>query len=156
VVSKVIINIQDGTVVDLDNSVIVDLDKLNDAQEALYTAWEQGGNDNTACELGKQAGKDLHGILSGCGFGDLNYGNSISYSPSGVRDEIQALLDNDPTDENLLIASKWTQAELEEFGSYAIQSEYLWQVWNTDFIENLRDFISAKKNHPIDNNTTTK
>ena len=154
--SKVIINIKDGTVVDLHNSVIVDLDRLNDEQQALYTEWEQGGNDDDACELGRRAGKDLYGILSGCGFGDLNYGNSISYSPSGVRDEIQALLEHDATDENLLIASKWTQAELEEFGSYAIQSEYLWQTWNEDFVDNLRSFIWAKKNHPIDSNNTNK
>lgn len=147
--SKIIINIKDGTVVDLHDSVIVDLDRLNEEQKALYEEWEQGGNDGDACELGKQAGKDLYGILSGCGFGDLNYGNSISYSPLGVRDEIQAKLDSlkasGDTDELLEQASKWTQAELEEFGSYAIQSEYLWQTWNEDFTDNLRSFIAHKK-----------
>ena len=146
--SKVIINIKDGTVVDLHDSVIVDLDKLNDEQKALHQEWEEGGNDETACELGRQAGKDLYGILSGCGFGDLNYGNSISYSPSGVREEIQAKLDyfkmSDMTHENLEIASKWTQAEIEEFGNYAIQSEYLWQVWNDDFMESLNAFLAYK------------
>lgn len=147
--SKIIINIKDGTVVDLHDSVIVDLDKLNDEQKALWNEWEQGGNDGDACELGRQAGKDLYGILSGCGFGDLNYGNSISYSPLGVRDEIQAKLDSlkasGDTDELLEQASKWTQEELEEFGSYAIQSEYLWQTWNEDFTDNLRSFIAHKK-----------
>lgn len=152
--SKIIINIKDGTVVDLHDSVVVDLDRLSDEQHALYEEWEQGGNDGDACELGRQAGKDLYGILSGCGFGDLNYGNSIAYSPSGIRDEVQALLDHNPSDEDLLIASKWTQAELEEFGSYAIQSEYLWQVWNEDFVQNMRSFIWAKKNHPTSNSTT--
>lgn len=147
--NKIIINIKDGTVVDLHDSVIVDLDKLNEEQKALYEEWEQGGNDGDACELGRQAGKDLYGILSGCGFGDLNYGNSIAYSPLGVRDEIQAKLDSlkasGDTDELLEQASKWTQAELEEFGSYAIQSEYLWQTWNEDFTDNLRSFIAHKK-----------
>ena len=151
--SKIIINIKDGTVVDLHDSVIVDLDELTDEQKALYTEWEQGGNDGDACELGRQAGKDLYGILSGCGFGDLNYGNSIAYSPSGIRDEIKALMEHN-IDEDLLIASKWTQAEIEEFGSYAIQSEYLWQVWNEDFVQNMRSFIWAKKNHPTSNSAT--
>jgi hypothetical protein len=147
--NKIIINTRDGSVIELRDSVIVDLDKLTDEQNALWDEWIEGANDTTACELGRQAGKDLYGILSGCGFGDLNYGNSIAYSPLGVRDEIQAKLDSlkasGDTDELLEQASKWTQAELEEFGSYAIQSEYLWQTWNEDFTDNLRSFIAHKK-----------
>lgn len=62
--NKIIINTRDGSVIELRDSVIVDLDNLTDKQNALWEEWEEGGNDSTACELGRVAGKDLHDFFS--------------------------------------------------------------------------------------------
>ena len=49
---KLIINILDGTVINVTNSVIVDVSKLDEQGKALLQEWEEGGNDNDAIELG--------------------------------------------------------------------------------------------------------
>jgi len=57
--SKYIINLLDGTVCGATDSVIVDVDALNDEGTALWHEWLDGGSDSTATELGMRFGVDL-------------------------------------------------------------------------------------------------
>lgn len=57
--SKLVININDGTVCELAGTVIVDTDKLNEEGKALLQEWENGGNDSTISELGEKFGKEI-------------------------------------------------------------------------------------------------
>ena len=43
--SKMLINLNDGTVCELANTVVVDTDKLNEEGKALLNEWSEGGND---------------------------------------------------------------------------------------------------------------
>jgi hypothetical protein len=53
---KVIINVEDGTVCDLNNSVVVELNNLDALGQKLWDEWLEGGNDGTASELGTKYG----------------------------------------------------------------------------------------------------
>jgi hypothetical protein len=63
--SKVIINYTDGTVTDLEDSVIVDLDKLDAEGNNLWQEWLEGGNDATASDLGRIYGTNINNLLKG-------------------------------------------------------------------------------------------
>ena len=54
--TKYIINLMDGTVCGAGDSVIVDVDALNDEGNALWQEWLDSGSDDFAFELGKRFG----------------------------------------------------------------------------------------------------
>lgn len=64
----VVINYDDGTVTDLRGSVVVNLDKLDDAGEHLWCEWLEGGDDATACEIGRTYGVEITDLI-------INYSN---------------------------------------------------------------------------------
>ncbi len=141
--SKFIININDGTVVGLEGCVIVDDLDFDDKAKELWADWEIGGNDSDACELGEYIGKDLTRILGNCGFGDLNYGNTIAFSPQALREEFEARLNAGVWDEDPYFkrALKFTDVELDAFGSYILGNDYIWNVYNEEITGNFRAFI---------------
>lgn len=138
-----IINTNDGTVVDLEGCYLLnDLD-FDDKANQIHEEWMQGGNDGDARELAEYAGKDLKRILSNCGFGDLNYGNSMAFSPDALREEFEekknaGVWEDDPYFERAL---KFTDEEWDAFGSYILGNDYLWIVYNEELAGNLHSFI---------------
>jgi len=54
--SKIIINVEDGTVCDVTSSVVVELNALDVTGQKLWDEWLEGGNDGTASELGVKYG----------------------------------------------------------------------------------------------------
>jgi len=54
--SKIIINVEDGTVCDVTSSVVVELNALDATGQKLWDEWLEGGNDGTASELGVKYG----------------------------------------------------------------------------------------------------
>lgn len=60
----VVINYDDGTVTDLRGSVVVDLDTLDDSGEHLWCEWLEGGNDATACEIGRTYGVEITNLIN--------------------------------------------------------------------------------------------
>jgi hypothetical protein len=54
--SKIIINVEDGTVCDVTSSVVVELNALDATGQKLWDEWLEGGNDGTASELGAKYG----------------------------------------------------------------------------------------------------
>lgn len=154
--SKFIININDGTVVGLEGCVIVDDLDFDDKAKELWADWEIGGNDSDACELGEYIGKDLTRILGNCGFGDLNYGNTMAFSPQALREEFEAKLDagvwgDDPYIQRAL---KFTDDELEAFSSYILGNDYIWTVYGEEINSNLRPFINEVLNEKPDQSET--
>lgn len=133
---------KDGSVIPLDGAYLVDTDKLDETGKALLTEWDETGSDDTARDLTTQ-GNDLARILGRVGYGSLGYNNCISFDAVGLREEIKAKIDSGGWDDDPAMqrASRFTDEELELFGSYILQSDYLWTVYNEEINSNLRPFI---------------
>jgi len=149
--AKFIINVTDGTVVGLEGCVLVDDSTFDDKAKDIWNEWEQCGSDSDARELGEYAGKDLARILTNCGFGDLNYGNTIAFSPEALREEFQAKLDSGVWDDDPYYqrALKFTDEELDAFGSYILGNDYIWTVYNEEINSGIRPFIKEVLNETL-------
>jgi len=134
--SKLVINIIDGTVCELAGTVIVDTDKLSEEGKALLQEWENGGNDSTASELGVKYGSLVKE-------NELTYGNTMAFSGKALREEVSERLNMGFGDVKAYqIASTFTDEQFDELGQYILSSDYIWQVFN----EELRSGIMGYAN----------
>jgi len=141
-VSNYLIIHKDGSVIPLDGAYLVDTDNLDETGKALLAEWDETGSDDTARDLTTQ-GNDLARILGNVGYGSLGYSNCIAFDVAGLRAEFkekigQGVWDDDPAMQR---ASRFTDEELELFGSYILDGDYLWNVYNEEINSNLRPFI---------------
>lgn len=136
--SKFLINLNDGTVCDLAGTVIVDIDKLDEAGKELLHEWQEGGNDSTACELGEKYGISLERFTDN----DLTYSNSIAFSVKALREEFTERLASGYDNEEYKFASELTDEQLEELGQYILSSDYLWNVYSEELTEGIRNYAS--------------
>ena len=134
--SKFLINTHDGTVCDLAGTVIVDTETLDDTGKALLEEWNNGGNDSTACELGEKYGVNLDRYTDN----DLTYANSMSFSPTALRDEFQNSHLNEQDIPEFKFASELTQEQLEELGQYILCSDYMWNVYQEELLSGIRNY----------------
>ena len=124
--SKLVININDGTVCELAGTVIVDTDKLNEEGKALLQEWENGGNDSTISELGEKYGSPVRD-------NELTYGNTMAFSGKALREEVSERLKMGFGDiEAYQIAKTFTDEQFDELGQYILSSDYLWGVFNNE------------------------
>jgi hypothetical protein len=131
---KILINLNDGTVCELVNTVVVDTDKLNEAGKALLQEWEQGGNDNDARRLGEAFGRQLERFVDN----DLTHANSMSFSPKALRDEFEnSHLTDIP---EFKLGEQLTDDQLEELGQYILSSDYLWNVYQEELLSGIRNY----------------
>ena len=135
---KLIINILDGTVINVTNSVIVDVSKLDEQGKALLQEWEEGGNDNDAIELGDKYGTPLGRFTDN----DLTYANSIAFSVKALRDEITDRLDSGYEGAEYRFAKELTDDQLNELGQYILSSDYLWNVYTEELLSGIRNYAS--------------
>jgi hypothetical protein len=83
---KLVVNTRDGSITALDECYIVDID--------------ENSTDGMTMEKARTEGKSLVDILNGCGYGDLRYGNAMSFSPVAILDEIDSLIMSGGYDED--------------------------------------------------------
>lgn len=138
--TKLIINSNDGTVVEIEGSMIVDLDQLDSESKMLWAEWLDTGSDTVAREVAERVGKPLLSMLENCGYGDLKYGNTLAYSPQAIRDEIFYMKEGGWDEEWVEKAEHLSTEQLEMIGSGILQGDYLWGVWKEELIEALREF----------------
>lgn len=135
---KIWIDTNTGTWGALEGLVVVEMDALNPAQtEVLVNDWA----DSEINALGLAVGAPILPMLEVTGFGDLQYGNTVSYSPQALRDEAELLLEiYDNSDKELF---KWayseaTNEQLSLAGSYVLQTDDAWLNYDTLVLEGLR------------------
>ena len=134
--SKILINLNDGTVCELANTVVVDIDKLDEEGKALLNEWSEGGNDGDAISLGEKYGTPLERFTDN----DLTYANSMSFSPQALRDEFEnSSMTYTP---EFKFGSQLTQEQLEELGQYILSSDYMWNVYQEELISGIRNYAS--------------
>lgn len=126
--SKVIINVEDGTVCDLTSSVVVDLDKLDATGQQLWDEWLESGNDGTASELGTKHGTAIQTFTDN----ELNYGNSIAFSGKALREEVEQRLECGYDSDAYKLASSFTDEQFDQLGQYILSSDYLWNVFTEE------------------------
>lgn len=135
---KLIINILDGTVINVTNSVIVDVSKLDEQGKALLQEWEEGGNDNDAIELGGTYGTKVEKFTDN----DLTHANSIAFSAIALRDEVRDRIDSGYATEEYKLANSFTMEQFEELGQYILQSDYLWNVFSEELSSGIQNYAS--------------
>jgi hypothetical protein len=135
---KLIINILDGTVINVTNSVIVDVAKLDEQGKALLQEWEEGGNDNDAIELGGTYGTKVEKFTNN----DLTHANSIAFSAIALRDEVRDRIDSGYATEEYKLANSFTMEQFDELGQYILQSDYLWNVFSEELSSGIRNYAS--------------
>ena len=133
--TKMLINLEDGTVCDLVNTVVVDLEKLNEEGRAVLNEWSEGGNDGDAMSLGEKYGTPLERFTDN----DLTYANSMSFSPKALRDEFE---NGGTTHPEFKFAEQLTEEQLQELGQYILSSDYMWNVYQEELISGIRNYAS--------------
>ncbi len=136
--SKIIINVEDGTVCDVTSSVVVDLDALDPTGQKLWDEWLEGGNDGTASELGTKYGTSVQTFIDN----GLHYGNSIAFSAKALRDEVEAQLESGYDNDAYKLASTFTDEQFEELGQYILSSDYLWNVYNQELQDGITNYAN--------------
>lgn len=134
--SRILINLEDGTVCDLVNTVVVDLEKLNEEGKALFQEWQEGGNDSDARSLGEAFGRQIDRFVDN----DLTYANSIAFSVKALRDEITDRLDSGYEGAEYKFAKELTDDQLNELGQYILSSDYLWNVYTEELLSGIRNY----------------
>jgi hypothetical protein len=119
---KVIVDVDNGTFIHIEQVVLVDLNDLT--QDELNDF--NNGYDGSIMEIADDKGTSVMSILKGCGYGDLNYLNCIAFSPNAIRDEIHSNIemyaDSYETQKTLLNMS---DEQLQSFAD-SVNSDWMW------------------------------
>jgi len=141
--SKIIICQQSGTILYVEHCVIVDVDELSEQdQEEIF----QGG-DGDVLELAEQLGKELEPMLEGCGYGDLNYSNSIAFSPVAIQQELQensAFYFSEDETEKAKYFAGLPKEDLESFAG-CLNSDYMWDTFTTAIKDEIKTHWTTKE-----------
>lgn len=135
--SKFIVNTMDGTLCDLTGSVIVDTDNMDDAGKALLEEWYEGGNNNTASEIGQIYGISVESFLDNT----LTYGNTVAFDVRSMKDEVLARIEGGFDDEVWQRAQTLTDEQLEEIGMFCINNDYLWTVFGEVVSDTVHEYV---------------
>ena len=136
--SKLLINIKDGTVCTLADTVVIDTDKLDDAGKELLKDWDESGSDGSAEELGTKYGTPLEKFTNN----ELTYSNTMAFSGRSLRDEVRERIDMGYTSDEYLLAKDFTDEQFEELGQYILSSDYLWNVFSEEVSSGIRNYTN--------------
>lgn len=128
---KLLINTNTGTIEELEGCVVVDTEKLNDHQSAVFN----DGDDNAIVEMAKEVGLSLTQLFHETEDGTLRARNSISFTPNALREEAKMVLDNSiqhPDDAKMTGWLNWaiseaTDEELNYIAELIMLEDELWE-----------------------------
>ena len=73
---------------------------------------------------------------------DMTLSNTLSYSPSTIVEEAEAMLDMGYSEEDTAvlrwITEKATKDDLDLIASYILNGDYIWEVWKNELWEAMR------------------
>lgn len=146
--SKLIIDSQTGTVLNVEHCYVVETDGLDVADSAVL----ENGSDSELSDLARRLGKSIVKIGNDTGWGDNAYRFTVSYSPLSVKDEADALLEGGvyTTDDSEYEALVWardkaTTEELEDIGYSVMNDDSLWSGFRENLIYALNWVYSQKE-----------
>lgn len=141
----IIVGTDDGIILDVSRCAIFDENELSEADQTLLNF----GTESDALSVANRHGTKLSDILEGCGYGDLNYYNSLALSPLALRsefeefpyisDEVEGVAEVKAI---LEWGSKLSDTQLMNLAAYALQDDDLWNQWRTTVIWALQEFYA--------------
>jgi hypothetical protein len=142
----IIVGTDDGIILDVSRCAIFDENELSEADQTLLNF----GTESDALSVANRHGIKLSDILEGCGYGDLNYYNSLALSPLALRSEFEEFPELLPDDIEgvsevkaiLEWGSKLSDTQLMNLAAYALQDDDLWNQWRTTVVGALQDFYT--------------
>ena len=144
--TKLVIHIGTGTIIDADECVIVDVEKLDDHDTALVN----DGDDSDVVEIAGRLGKPLN-------LTDLSFRNTVAFSPSSLRSEAEeALSQGFATDDDDIAYLTWTAEvatddELSGVADYILNDDTMWNEYNTTVMDGMRQgYRWSKENKKLD------
>ncbi len=141
--TKLIVHIGTGTIIDADECVIVDTDKFDDHDEARMSG-DDYFDDTAVVEIAERIGKPLN-------LTDLTYRNTVAFSPSALRSEAEEQLSNGyATDDDVIAYLTWTAEvatddELNEVAGYILNDDTMWNEYNTTVMDGMRQGFAWSK-----------
>lgn len=133
--SKLIIDAQTGTILNLDECYVVDFNDIPEKSEEL--------SDSEISELARNVGTLIKKIGQDTGWGDNSYRFTVSYSPLSLKDEALSLMEcgiyEEDEDEykKLQWVTEATQEQLEDISYHAMNYDSVWDGYR----ENVMDAI---------------
>ena len=144
--TKLVVHIGTGTIIDADECVIVDVEKLDDHDTALVN----DGDDSDVVEIAGRLGKPLN-------LTDLSFRNTVAFSPSSLRSEAEeALSQGFATDDDDIAYLTWTaevatDEELSSVADYILNDDTMWNEYNTTVMDGMRQgYKWSKENKKLD------
>jgi len=144
--TKLVVHIGTGTIIDADECVIVDVEKLDDHDTALVN----DGDDADVVEIAGRLGKPLN-------LTDLSFRNTVAFSPSSLRSEAEeALSQGFATDDDDIAYLTWTaevatDEELSSVADYILNDDTMWNEYNTTVMDGMRQgYRWSKENKKLD------
>ena len=137
--TKLVVHIGTGTIIDADECVIVDVEKLDDHDTALVN----DGDDSDVVEIAERLGKPLN-------LTDLTYRNTVAFSPSALRSEAEEQLSQGYATDDSIVYLTWcaevaTDDELNEVAGYILNDDGLWSEYNTTVMDGMRQGFAWSK-----------
>jgi hypothetical protein len=147
--TKLVVHIGTGTIIDADECVIVDTDKFDDHDEARMSG-DDYFDDSVVVEIAGRLGKPLN-------LTDLSFRNTVAFSPSSLRSEAEeALSQGFATDDDDIAYLTWTDEvatddELSSVADYILNDDTLWGEYNTTVMDGMRQgYRWSKENKKLD------
>lgn len=140
----IIVGTDDGIILDVSRCAIFDENELSEADQTLLNY----GTESDSLSVANRHGIKLSDILEGCGYGDLNYNNSLALSPLALRSEFAEFAEFPellPVAEVKAIlewGSKLSDTQLMNLAAYALQDDDLWNQWRITVTWALQDFYA--------------
>jgi hypothetical protein len=135
VMDKMVIDITDGTVRDVAESAIVDIDTLDSEGFALLSEWCATGEKSVVLELAKTPLKKFTD-------NDLTHSNSLSFSVKALRDEINERINCDYVQKEYQVAKDFTDDQLRDLGQYILSSDLLWTAYTEELLSGIRNYAN--------------
>lgn len=130
--TKLVIHIGTGTIIDADECVILDVDKLDEHDTFLVD-----GDDADIVGVAERLGKPLN-------LTDLSFRNTVAFSPSSLRSEAEeAISQGVYTDDEDIAWLTWTAEvatddELNSVADYILNDDTMWNEYNTTVMDGMR------------------
>lgn len=80
---------------------------------------------------------------------DLTYSNSMSFSPTAIREDVSEIMDNYDKDSEQYQAFKWalqaSDNELNAVASFILSDDDLWNTYRSSLVNGLVEFVCQAK-----------
>ena len=143
--TKLVIHIGTGTIINADECVILDVERLDEHDTFLVD-----GDDADIVGVAERLGKPLN-------LTDLTYRNTVAFSPSSLRSEAEeAISQGFATDDDDISYLTWTAEvatddELSGVADYILNDDTMWNEYNTTVMDGMRQgYRWSKENKKLD------